>query len=89
MEGELGLVINIDLERVLHEPFADEADLLVQGGREHHDLLVVSRKMPWTSRRISVVDKYIYFFVNNDRKETKITLLSSKSTVVKKSIFQA
>jgi len=41
VEGQLGLVIDVNLERVLHELLADETDLLVQGGREHHDLLVV------------------------------------------------
>jgi hypothetical protein len=41
VEGELGLVVDVNLERVLHELLADKTDLLVQGSREHHNLLVV------------------------------------------------
>ena len=38
---QLLLVIDVDLERVLHELLADNADVLVEGGREHHNLLVL------------------------------------------------
>lgn len=41
MQGELGLVIDIDLERRLHKLLADGADLLGEGSREHHDLLLL------------------------------------------------
>lgn len=41
VKGELGLVVDVDLERVLHKALAHLADLLAQSGREHHDLLVV------------------------------------------------
>lgn len=55
VEGELGLVVDVDLEGLhvsmdlkreertytLHELFASRADLLGEGSREHHDLLVV------------------------------------------------
>lgn len=40
VQGELGVVIDVDLERVAHELLADGADLLGQGGAEHHNLLV-------------------------------------------------
>lgn len=41
MKCQLLLVIDVDLERVLHELLADNADVLVEGGREHHNLLVL------------------------------------------------
>lgn len=40
VQGELGVVINVNLKRVLHELLADRADFLGQGGAEHHDLLL-------------------------------------------------
>jgi hypothetical protein len=40
VEGQLLLIIHIDLERVLHEFLADHADILGKCGRKHHDLLV-------------------------------------------------
>jgi len=40
VKGQLLLVVNVDLERVLHELLAGLADLLCQGGGEHHHLLV-------------------------------------------------
>jgi hypothetical protein len=40
VQGELGLVVDIDLERVLHELLADWTDLLGQGSAEHHHLLL-------------------------------------------------
>lgn len=40
VEGELGVVVDVDLKRVTHELLADGADLLGQGGAEHHNLLV-------------------------------------------------
>ena len=40
MEGELGLVVHVDLQRVTHELLADGTGLLGQGGREHHNLLL-------------------------------------------------
>lgn len=41
VEGELGLVIDVNLERVLHELLAGDTGVLAQGSREHHNLLVV------------------------------------------------
>lgn len=41
VEGELSLVIDVNLERVLHELLAGDAGVLAQGSREHHNLLVV------------------------------------------------
>jgi len=41
VEGELGVVVDVDLHGVLAELAADRADLLAQGGGEHHDLLLV------------------------------------------------
>jgi hypothetical protein len=41
VQRQLLLVVDVDLERVLHELLADNADLLVQGGGEHHNLLVL------------------------------------------------
>lgn len=41
MESELGFIIDVDFQGVLHELFADGTHLLGQSGREHHDLLVV------------------------------------------------
>jgi hypothetical protein len=43
VEGELGIVIDIDLQRVTHELLANGSDLLGEGGTEHHDLLVGGR----------------------------------------------
>ena len=40
VKGQLLLVVNVDLERVLHELLAGLADLLCQGGGKHHHLLV-------------------------------------------------
>lgn len=40
VKGQLLLVVDVDLERVLHELLAGLADLLCQGGGEHHHLLV-------------------------------------------------
>lgn len=39
MQGELGIVVYVDLERVPHELLADGADVEAHGGREHHHLL--------------------------------------------------
>ena len=41
VEGELGVIVDVNLHWVLTELAADRADLLAQGGREHHDLLLV------------------------------------------------
>lgn len=41
VEGELGLVIDVNLEGVLHELLASNAGVLAQSSGEHHDLLVV------------------------------------------------
>ena len=41
VEGELGLVVDVHLHRILHELLAHGSDVLGQGGREHHDLLLV------------------------------------------------
>jgi hypothetical protein len=40
VQGELGVVIDVDLKRVAHELLADRANLLRESGAEHHDLLV-------------------------------------------------
>lgn len=40
VEGELGIIIDIDLQRVAHELLADGTNLLGEGGTEHHNLLV-------------------------------------------------
>ena len=40
VESKLGLIINVNFERVLHELLADRADLLGECGAEHHDLLL-------------------------------------------------
>lgn len=40
VEGELGIVIDIDLQRVVHKLLADGTNLLGEGSTEHHDLLV-------------------------------------------------
>lgn len=40
VEGELGLVVDVDLQRVTHELLADGTGLLREGGREHHNLLL-------------------------------------------------
>lgn len=40
VEGELGIIIDIDLQRVAHELLADGTNLLREGGTEHHNLLV-------------------------------------------------
>ena len=41
VEGELGLVVDVHLHRILHELLAHGSDVLGQGGREHHDLLLL------------------------------------------------
>jgi hypothetical protein len=40
---KLGLIIDIDLQRVSHEFLADGSNLLRKGGTEHHDLLLGGR----------------------------------------------
>ncbi len=40
VEGELGLVIDVDLQRVLHELLADRAGGGGERGRKHHDLFL-------------------------------------------------
>lgn len=40
VQSELGVVVNVNLERVSHELLANRADLLRKRGTEHHDLLV-------------------------------------------------
>jgi hypothetical protein len=44
VERELGVVVDVDLHRVLAELLAHRADLLAQRRREHHDLLLVRRR---------------------------------------------
>jgi hypothetical protein len=39
VEGELGLIVDVDLEGVAHELLADRSDFLRQSGAEHHHLL--------------------------------------------------
>jgi len=41
VEGELGVIVDVNLHGVLAELAADRADLLAQCGGEHHDLLLV------------------------------------------------
>lgn len=41
VKRELGLIVDVDLQRVLHELLADRANLLAQSGREHHNLLLL------------------------------------------------
>jgi len=41
VEGELGVVVNVDFHWVGHELFADRSDLFREGGREHHNLLLM------------------------------------------------
>lgn len=40
VKSKLGLIVNVDLERVLHEFLADWSNFLRKGGAEHHDLLL-------------------------------------------------
>lgn len=40
VKSELGVIVDVDLERVSHELLADGANLLGEGGAEHHNLLV-------------------------------------------------
>lgn len=40
VEGQLGVIVHVDLKRVSHELLANRSDLLRQGSAEHHDLLV-------------------------------------------------
>lgn len=41
MQGQLGFVVNVDLQWVLHELLTDGTDFLRQGGGKHHHLLLV------------------------------------------------
>ena len=41
VKGELGLVVHVNLHGIVHELLAHGANLLGQGGGEHHHLLVV------------------------------------------------
>jgi hypothetical protein len=41
VQGELGLVVHVDLERRLHKLLADGSDLLGESGGEHHNLLLL------------------------------------------------
>lgn len=43
VQGKLGLVVDVDFERTLHEFLADRTGGLRQGGRKHHDLLLRRR----------------------------------------------
>ena len=40
VEGELGLIIDVNLQGILHELLADGSDLLRESGGEHHNLLL-------------------------------------------------
>merc|ERR1719237_716083 len=44
VQRQLGLVVHVHLHRILHELLADGADVLAEGGAEHHDLLLVRRR---------------------------------------------
>lgn len=44
VKSELGVFIDVVLRRVLHELLADRLDLLGQGGREHHNLLLLGSR---------------------------------------------
>lgn len=41
VQCELGLIVDVDFERSLHELLADGSDLLGKGGRKHHNLLLL------------------------------------------------
>lgn len=41
VKGQLGVFVDIVLRGVLHELAADGLDLVREGGREHHDLLLL------------------------------------------------
>lgn len=43
VQGQLGVLVDVVLGRVLHELLADGLDLVGEGGREHHDLLLLRR----------------------------------------------
>lgn len=43
VQCQLRLIVHVDFHRIRHELLADRADVLGQGGREHHHLLVVRR----------------------------------------------
>lgn len=45
VERELGALVDVDLVRVVHELLADRAHLGRERGREHHDLLLVRRRL--------------------------------------------
>ena len=40
VQGELGLAVDVDLQRILHEFLGDRSDFLRQSRAEHHDLLL-------------------------------------------------
>lgn len=40
VQGELGIIIDVYLERVSHELFADGSNVLRKCGAKHHDLLI-------------------------------------------------
>lgn len=40
VQRQLGVIVHVDLERVPHELLADRADLLREGGAEHHHLFI-------------------------------------------------
>jgi hypothetical protein len=40
VESELGLIVDVDFERIPHEFLADRPNLLRECGTEHHDLLL-------------------------------------------------
>ena len=40
VKGKLLLVVDVNLQWILHELLASQADLLCEGGGEHHDLFV-------------------------------------------------
>ena len=44
VQGKLGLIVDVDLQRVLHEFLADRTNLLRERGAEHHDLFLCRRR---------------------------------------------
>merc|ERR1719273_1574075 len=44
VQGQLRLIVNVNLHGVLHELLADRPDVLAEGGGEHHHLLLVGSR---------------------------------------------
>lgn len=78
VQSELGVIIDINLQRVLHELLADWADFLGQGGAEHHDLLLCgcsTEDLLNIAAHINLVEHLVTLIKNEDLAASKAEIL--------------